>query len=230
MNRRARSAALPAIAFAFFSVSASAQTPRAPIAGRIEVAAGVLAIGAVSFGSRDATLTAPDGSRFRLFSTSSDLASAAGLEVRVGGRVTRAIEAEVTSSFAVPRLNTAVTNDVEAAASTTASEPITQITIEGGALVYLPWRLGRRSAPFVIAGGGYLRELHEGQALAQTGRIYHVGGGIKMPLVSRASPRGWLKQMGVRIDARAVIRTAGVTLDAGAHTAPAVAASAFVRF
>ena len=97
-------------------------------------------------------------------------------------------------------------------------------------VVYLPRRLGPRLVPFVTGGGGYLRQIHEGQTFIQTGRTYHLGGGIKVPLVSRAAAQTWVKQIGVRVDARALVQTAGVTLDDRAHIAPALAASLFVRF
>ena len=34
--------------------------------------------------------------------------------------------------------------------------------------------------PFVYGGAGYLRELHEGEALVEEGLEYHAGGGIKV--------------------------------------------------
>jgi hypothetical protein len=83
--------------------------------------------------------------------------------------------------------------------------------------------------PFVTAGGGYLRELHEGGTLAQTGKVVYVGGGARIPLVSRQA-RQRLTQLGVRADLRALVRSGGVTLDRQSHVSPAVAASLFVRF
>jgi hypothetical protein len=209
---------------------AVAQTGGEAAPGRIEVAAGPWWIGATSVGSRDATLTAADGSRFRLFSTSSELASASGAEVRVGARLARVLDAEVAASYMVPQLTTGITADTENGAPTTGFEAIKQITIEGAAVIYLPRRLGPHLVPFVTGGGGYLRQIHERQTFIQTGRVYHVGGGIKVPLVSRAAARTWVKQIGVRVDARALIRTAGVTLDDRAHVAPALGASLFARF
>jgi len=45
-----------------------------------------------------------------------------------------------------------------------------------------------------------------------------------------ARPRGLVNAMGLRVDARAVVRTKGVAFDDGGHASPAVGASAFVRF
>jgi hypothetical protein len=208
---------------------AAAQTAREPIAGRIEVAVGALRIGAASAGARDATLTAADGSRFRLFSTSSELAAASGVELRLGARVAPVLDVEIVASYAVPRLTTSVTADVETAAATTASESIGQISIGGAAVIYLPRWFGPRVVPFATAGGGYIQQLHERQTLMQRGRMFHLGGGVKVPLASRAA-QNRVKQIGVRVDAGALIRTKGVTLDDRAHVAPALAASLFLRF
>ncbi|MEO8256794.1 MAG: hypothetical protein ABI868_05535 [Acidobacteriota bacterium] len=209
---------------------AMAQTAGAPIAGRFEIAAGAAWTGTAPVGARDATLTAADGSRFRLFSTSSELTSAAGAELRIGARVAAAVDVEVTASYSVPRLTTRVTADSENSAATTASEPIGQLMIEGAAVIYLPRRLGSRLVPFATAGGGYLQQLDERQTLLQRGRVVHLGGGVKLPLMSRAAGQRRLKQIGVRVDVRALVRPAAVTLDDRAHIAPTVAASLYVRF
>ena len=132
---------------------AAAQTGGEPTTGRIEVAAGLGRTGATSFGALDATLTAADGSRYRLFSTSSELASASGVELRVGARVARSVDAEVVVAYAIPRLITSITADAENGAAT-ASEPIGQLTIAGAAVVYFPRWLGPRLVPFATAGGG----------------------------------------------------------------------------
>ena len=210
--------------------SPAAQTVREPIAGRIEVAVGASRVGTAAVGARDATLTAADGTRFRLFSTSSELASASGVELRLGTRVAPVLDVEIVGSYAVPRLITTVTADAETGAPATASESIGQLTIDGAAVIYLPRRLGPRLVPFVTAGGGYIQLLHEGQTLIQRGRMFRVGGGVKVPLASRTGAQNRVKQFGLRVDAGALVRTAGVTLDDRAHVAPALAASLFVRF
>jgi hypothetical protein len=83
--------------------------------------------------------------------------------------------------------------------------------------------------PFVTGGGGYLRQLHEGATLVQTGSIYYIGAGASIAL-STADRRQRVKQIGLRLDTRAIVRTGGVTIDGRAYTAPAVGASLFARF
>jgi hypothetical protein len=219
-----------AIALCLHAGTGLAQSANPAAAGRFELSVGAVWFGTSAIGSRDATLTGSGGDRFRLFSTSSEIGDATGLHVRLGRRVTRVIEAEASASYASPLLITTIANDAENAAPTSASESARQFTIEGGALVNLTrWRSGSRVFPFVTAGGGYLRELHEGGTLAQTGKVVYVGGGARIPLVSRTA-RQRLTQLGVRADLRAVVRSGGVTFDGQSHISPTVAASLFVRF
>jgi hypothetical protein len=213
--------------------STGAQTRGAPFPepGRFEISAGPLWTGGAGYGSRDATLTSPNGDRYRLFSTTNELGAATGIEARFGVRLTRIVSAEIAGSYAVPSLNTSISSDVEGASSLIASEPIKQFTLEAAAIVLLPkWRFGSRALPFVDAGGGYLRQLHDERALVETGRIYHVGGGVKFVLATRGQSRNRRTQMGIRADACASIRTGAATLDGRAHTAPALGVSLFARF
>jgi hypothetical protein len=208
-----------------------AQPARVPEPGRIELAGGVWWTGSASYGSRDATLTSPSGDPFRLFSAESDMAAATGAEIRFGSRVTRLLRAEVSGTYAVPRLKTTIRHDVEAPAPVTASEAVKQFTVEGNAIVLLSrWRFGSRTLPFVSAGGGYVRQLHDANSLVETGSTYHVGGGLKVFFASRQGSQWRLKHIGLRVDGRACFRTGGITLDGRAHTVPQVGTSLFVGF
>jgi hypothetical protein len=82
--------------------------------------------------------------------------------------------------------------------------------------------------PFVTMGAGYLRQLHDAKTLVETGQTYHVGGGAKLAMVSRMDGR--LKEIGLRMEARACIRSGGVALDDRAHAAAAITAALFARF
>jgi hypothetical protein len=207
------------------AVAAHAQT--AADRGRFEIAAGVLWSGPLSLGAAPATEVAPSG-RFTLFSTSTELTAAAGIEARVGVRLTPMIEVEGSSSYAQPRLQSAISGDAENGASLTASESLRQFTVNGAAVVNITrWRIGSRATPFALAGGGYLRELHEGNTLAVTGQTFFAGGGVKYLLVSRPHR---LKGVGVRADVRALVRRKGVAFDTALRTSAAFAASLFVRF
>jgi hypothetical protein len=205
---------------------ASAQS-RAADDGRLEVAVGGTWIGQQSLGSATATETTSTVGTQPLFNTSSTLAGSPAVEGRVGWRIARALMAEAEASYGRPEIAVAISNDFEGAGAVTAAERIQQYTI-GGALVYSLPIHASRATPFVSAGAGYLRQLHENATLVQTGRYYQVGGGFTMLLASR--PRATVKAMGLRADARLIVRVDGVAFDAAAHVAPAAGASLFVRF
>ena len=60
------------------------------------------------------------------------------------------------------------------------------------------------------------------------GQTYHAGGGVKVLFASH--PRAHVKGMGVRLDARVVVRTKGITFDGRRSIAPGLGASFFARF
>ncbi len=197
--------------------------------GRIEASVGLVRTGGLSLGSAAATETASAGGRYTLFDTSTSLGASAGPEARIGVRLTRVFQVEASASYATPSLATAVTNDAEKGASVTATEPLKQFVIEGGIMAQLPrLHVGTRLVPFVTAGAGYLRQLHEGQTLIQTGHTYYAGGGARIALHS--SDTALLKVVGARVDVRALVRSGGVAFDGRARTAAAVSLSAFFRF
>jgi hypothetical protein len=197
--------------------------------GRFEFAVGPVWLGRTSFGTSDATETAADGRRFRLFSTSTELQSASGLEARLGVRMTRVVQAEAVAAFSVPVLMTRASGDLENAAPGAATEEITHLTIQGALVIHLTaWHAGRSGVPFVTAGAGYLRQLHQAQTLVETGETYHLGGGVKYLFLSRAAAR--FKGLGVRAEARAAAGTKGMAIDHRPHISPALAVSIFLRF
>jgi hypothetical protein len=200
-----------------------------PSASRFELGIGALWIGAEPLGTKTATETTGAGATAALFSSSSELAGAAGIEARVGVRLTRSLAAEADASYLKPQLRIAISGDAEGAAPVTATETIQQVTIGGNVLWYLTrWRGSRRFVPFAMAGAGYLRQLHEQGTLLQTGRFYQFGGGVSALLVSGGHLR--TKGVGIRADVRALVRARGVAFDGGSSTSPAAGASLFVRF
>ena len=210
-----------------FPAMLEAQTVAPP--GRFEFAAGGLWAAPVSAGAADATETAPDGTRFRLFASESSTASTIGLEGRVGVRLTPVLQLDGSVSYAAPELRTRITSDVEGIPDVTVSETSNQWTIEGALVAHLVrWRVGPRGVPFLAIGAGYLRQIHEGQTLVEPGRIYQVGGGVKFLL--KRSGDGRLKSAGLRLGARAAVRTGGGRLETGIRIAPLVDVSLFLRY
>ena len=212
-------------------VTAARAQPAGAIPGRLEFDAGIVWAGAQPLGSQDANLTTGTGSTLRLFSSTSDLLAAVGFEGRVAVKVTRTVDARVSMSYAKPELRTRVTNDLENSAGATVSESVQQYVVGGGIDWYVASRRsGARVRPFVGGSVAYLRQLHEGATLAATGTSYDAGGGIKLLLASRTRPRQLMRAAGVRLDARMIVRTKGITFDGRRSIAPAAAASMFVRF
>jgi len=226
--RRLALAGAVVAAAALAASPAAAQSRDAAQPGRFEVAFGATWSGRTPFGGSDATETAGTGGPYVLFTTSSELAAAAGAEARVGVRLTRLLQAEATGSYSTPELQTKVSADVEQAAPVTATDRLQQFTVGGALVLNLPWRLGARGVPFVTGGAAYLRQLHEGQAVIESGQAYYAGGGVKYWFLSRAGRR--LKAVGLRADVRALARTKAVALDRRTHTVPSVAVSLAVAF
>jgi len=194
---------------------------------RVEVGGGVRWVGGAALGDTDATLGTASGGSFAQFASASELGAAVAVEGRVGVRLSRALQVEASVSYGTAELRTRLDSDVESIPDVTVSESIIRYTIEGTLVASLDrWRRGRVT-PFVSVGGGYLRELHEGRTLVETGRTFHAGGGVNVPL---RSSRSGASAVGIRADARIVVRSGGVLFDDEPVVAPAAGASVFFRF
>jgi hypothetical protein len=202
---------------------ARAQSAARP--GRFELAAGPRWTGGVSLAAGDASETTSGGTPFRLFTTSTTLANATSFDARFGVRIARRLHAQVSGGYGTPTLRISAANDVEGAASIIATERIQQFAIRGGVSWALPTAPRFGFAPFLAAEAGYLRELHDAQTLVQTGRVFEIGGGATYPF--RSTGR---REVGARIDARAVLRSKGVVLDDDLHVIPALSAGLYLRF
>jgi hypothetical protein len=210
-----------------FSTTAFAQSS-AP-ASRLELGVGVRWIGTEQLGVRSATETTGSGGTSPLFSTTSELGGAVGLDGRVGVRVFRDLVVEAQGAYMKPELRIAISADAEGAAPVTATETIQQFTIGGDVVWYLPLhRSSPRLTPFAIGGAGYMRQLHDSGTLVDTGSFYHVGGGVSVLLGSGG--RWHTKGLGVHADVQAFIRSNGVAFGDGAKASLAAGASFFVRF
>jgi hypothetical protein len=193
--------------------------------GRLEISVGAAVTSGLTLSSGNASETTSSGGAFTLFSTSETIARAASGEMHLGFRLTRRLDAEGSVRFGKPQLRVAVTNDAENAAPITASERVEEATFSGG-LVWYPGAFSDNSrvVPFVEAGAGYVRVLHEELTFVQAGRAYEAGAGAKFVL----HRGGGVKRIGLRVDARALAREKG--LFATRRVVPAVGASLFMRF
>ena len=203
---------------------------RAGQSGRIEVAGGGGWFGGGALGTRDANLRANSttSSPYRLFATDTQFGAAPVLEARVSLALSRRLAVEGRLGYSRPELRTTISSDAEQGNAITAVERMDQYMVDASVLLMLG-RLGTGNlVPFVAAGGGYLRQLHEGQTLIDEGHSYHVGGGIKRRLIT--NDRGFVKSAGVRGDVRMYLLSGGAGFDTDTHSRIAATGSFFVGF
>jgi hypothetical protein len=165
-------------------------------------------------GSHTATLT-PNigGSPLTLFTASSEMRSAAAFEGRVGYQLTRIVSVEGGVTFSQPKMRLSLSSDLEVPnPGSFDGEKVSQYVVDVSAVGHLlPLAFyHQRIVPFVLGGGGYLRQAHEDRALVDTGQSYHVGGGIKY--FTPKGPRG-LYQAGLRAEARYYWQEGGFDFD-----------------
>jgi len=178
-------AALTAVALCLMPVSASAQVyiQDIPRGGNLEISGGVLWMPGSDLGTASAEETRNPGTGtgpFVLFQTDSRTDAAPGVQGKLGVYLSRSVSIEGGALFARPDLSTRLTGDAESAPDLTATETLTRIVVDGSVLFHLTGVsfAGGRGIPFVSAGAGYLRDLHEKNEVAETGHELHVGGGI----------------------------------------------------
>jgi len=144
------------------------------------------------------------------------------LEARIGFVVTPAIVVEGGIRLTRPVYEVRVSGDVENAADITIEETLSQYLFDGS----LVWQFshGGRAVPFVYGGAGYLRELHEEDALVEEGVEYHAGAGLKW----------WFglggRRFGVRGEAGISIRDGGFDFKDSQRVVPVVGGSLIYSF
>ena len=181
---------------------------------RLTINAGVTWLGSYGIGSSSAQLrgngtgVAPSG--FTLFTADSRVATTSAGELRVGVSLTPRLTIEGGGSLSHPRIGVSISDDREAQAQALPGEELQQYVFDGGLTWQPPVYMGRRLAPFVIAGAGYLRQLHEDRTLAETGRIYYAGGGARYWLRG-AQDRS--RPIGLRSEFRLNMRTNGIDFE-----------------
>jgi hypothetical protein len=198
---------------------------------RFEASVGGLWLGGAALGSGDAALrrNSLPVDEFPLFSADTSVEASPGFDGRVAFWLTRAFALEAGFVMMRPVVQTSITGDIEEAEGLTLEEKLDQYFFEASAVLLLErFRLGDRTIPFVSGGAGYLRQLHEGQTLVESGQVYHVGGGIRHWL--RLSDRGFLRAAGVRADARAYFLVNGFALDDDPRPHGAFSGSLFLTF
>jgi hypothetical protein len=181
-----------------------------------------------SLGRDDATETRNQtgGGPFVLFVGSSEVGSGFGAEGRLAFNLTPRIAIEGGALVAFQQVSTRLTSDAEGIPDETAVEDLTEYIFDGAIVFHL--RPIGQFVPFVRAGVGYLRQLHEGQTLVETGTVYHGGGGVSYWLSSGG--RGFFKGWALRGEARLIVRDGGFSFDDGTRTGAAATGALVVAF
>lgn len=231
----ARALALLASFILFWSVTpAAAQVwigggGSGPTAGSVEFSGGVVYAQGYDLGSSTASLTrnpTTGSSPFDLFDARAEVDPSPGVQAKLGVYVSRGVSIEGGVQYSRPVLGISVSGDAEGADAITATETITRYVFDGALVIHLlPMSFaGGRGVPFVTGGGGYVRELHEGNELAETGRQYHAGAGVKLWFGERR------RRVGVRAEVGVALREGGSDFSEGRRTVPTVAASLLYLF
>jgi hypothetical protein len=76
-----------------------------------------------------------------------------------------------------------------------------------------------------MGGGGYLRQLHEGQLGVDTGSTLHAGGGVHYWMRGATGRR---RPFGARAEARVVHRRGGIEFEGKGRTYPVLSVLGFI--
>jgi len=204
---------------------AEAQTTSAP-AGRLQVSVGAGWLGGASFGEQPADLRGASGNPYRLFESETSLRGTGLFEARGGFALTKRYAIEGRAAMSKPELQTVVSSDAEASGTFTLVESLDQYIFDGGVLVHLDELDAFGLKPFAIGGFGYVRQLHEEQQLVETGHLFYVGGGVTLPLFSRA--QGFIRSVSVRGDLR--LNVLSLELDEDSRSQGSASASLALTF
>jgi hypothetical protein len=195
--------------------------------GRVEVAGGIRVAGTTSFPEVPVVEATPGGGQRTVFVTRSRIEPSISGDARIAVSLFRGLAVEAGVAVGDATLATTIDDDMEVGSSVTVRESLRQYLVEGGLRFSPPrWRRSRWQ-PFVVAGGGYLRQLHEGRTLLETGRTLYAGGGARLFLTS---PRSSGVSSGLRFDLRGTLVRGGISVDDSSRGLPVVHAAYFLRF
>jgi hypothetical protein len=198
-------------------------------AHRFTIGGAIVWSGAYDIGEATAELRGnglgPSAPPVTFFTSDSRVTSAASPELRIGFAMTRQVALEFAMSATQPHIGVAIAGDAEAPSQQLLGEKLEQYLFEGGATWQLPVRLGSRLGPFIGGGATFLRQLHEDRTLAETGQIYHAGGGARYFL---RGGHGTVRAVGLRGEARVNFRRNGIDFENTMRTYSTFSLAVFV--
>lgn len=190
-----------------------------PHRGTVEASGGLTYSAAYDLGTISAEETRNSGGAagpFVLFTATSRAKASPGVQGRIGVFLSRSASIEGGVQLARPVLSTELSDDFESAPDVTATETLTRLGIDGSLVMHLTGLsfAGGKGVPFVLGGGGYIRELHEKNEVVETGHEYHAGAGMHL----------WYGQgkhrVGLRADAGVAWRRGGADAADKQRTVP----------
>jgi hypothetical protein len=205
---------LTAIAEAQFYVGRDA-----PRRGSIEASGGGMFAPGFDMGSVTAQLTrSTPTDKFDLFTSDSEVSGFPGVFVRLGYYLSESFSVEGGMRYARPTFSVRLSGDAESAPDVTADETLSHDLFEGSVLWHLhDLSFASGSAiPYLSGGAGYMRELHEGNQLVETGQEYHALAGLNYWLGSGAH------RFGLRFEGGISARKKGFDSDESLRTQPIV--------
>jgi hypothetical protein len=212
------------VLIALLGLTARAEAQRqpgvdAPRRGSVEASGGGMFARGFELGSLTAELTrSTPTDQFDLFTSDSEITGFPGAYTRLGYYLTESLSVEGGLRYARPILSVRLSGDAESAPSVTADETVSHYIFEGSALWHLRGlSFGSGSAiPYIGGGAGYLRELHEGNQLVETGQEYHAVAGLNYWLGSGRH------RFGLRMEGGLSARRKGFDPDDSLRTLPIV--------
>ncbi len=208
---------------AYAQIYLGRDTPRR---GSIEVGGGGAWAPGFDVRTADAELTrAASDDGFSLFSTEGKANGFAGAHARLGFYLTDSLSIEGGVRFFKPTLSYELSGDAESAEDESTAETLSHYLFDGSVLFHLLSAsfAGGRGVPFISGGGGYIRDLHEGNELVETGNEVHATAGVKYWLGSGR------RKLGLRAELGLSSRRGGFDTDDARRTLPmALGGVAFV--
>jgi hypothetical protein len=183
--------------------------PAAPASRPVELTVTGALTGPTTFGGASADLLRPDGGTTSLFRTENRLGTGFGVELDLGVGLTRRLFAEATGSWIHAGFETRVTSDLEGADDVTLTESGTRFSVEGAGLVQVATLAG--GDLFARGSAGWMRELAGEGALIEDG-ITGSAGVVYRRWWHQGAPGARMRGLGVRVDGRLSMRSAGLTL------------------
>jgi hypothetical protein len=190
-----------------------------PRKGSVEISGGGAVAGGTDLGEVSATLTrnpTTGSGPLELFQADTTIAPGIGGQVRAGFYLTSRLALEGGLQYTRPEMRVRFSSDFESAPSETATATITSYLFTGS----LAYHFGQgRVRPFILAGGGHIRDAHNGNEVVETGNEFHAGAGLKTWFGRSRS------KFGVRLDVTASMRDGGIGTEDGRRLVPTAAFS-----